>query len=97
MKYDPNNELTEEQMAQLSEESFFEYLDTKAEYLKQFSKPLPGYYIKRYAYTSARVAGRDISDEEHKSLQRMSKEYNEKRNEWVLNKLKDKFGEDGIQ
>jgi len=97
MKYDPKNELTEEQMAQLSEEEFFEYLDTKAEYLKQYSKPLPGYYLKRYAYTAAKVQGREISDEEHEALQDMSKEYNDKRNEWVLNKLKDKFGEDGIQ
>jgi hypothetical protein len=95
MIYDPNNELTEEQMAQLSEDEFFEYLDTKAEYLKQFSKPLPGYYLKRYAYTSAKVEGREISDEEHESLQKMSKEYNSKRNEWVLNKLKEKF-DDGI-
>lgn len=97
MKYDPENELTEEQMTQLSEDEFFEYLDTKAEYLKQFSKPLPGYYLKRYAYTSAKVEGREISDEDHEALQRMSKEYNEKRNEWVLDKLKEKFGEDGIQ
>jgi len=95
MIYDPNNELTEEQMAQLSEDEFFEYLDTKAEYLKQFSKPLPGYYLKRYAYTSAKVEGREISDEEHESLQKMSKEYNSKRNEWVLNKLKETF-DDGI-
>lgn len=95
MIYDPNNELTEEQMAQLSEDEFFEYLDTKAEYLKPFSKPLPGYYLKRYAYTSAKVEGREISDEDHESLQKMSKEYNSKRNEWVLNKLKEKF-DDGI-
>jgi hypothetical protein len=72
-------------------------LDAKAEYLKQFTKPLPGYYLKRYAYTSAEVAGHKITDAEYESLQKMSKEYNEKRNEWVLDKLKDKFGEDGIQ
>ena len=94
MIYDPNNELTEEQMEALSEDAFLEYLDTKAEYLKQFTKPLPGYYLKRYAYTAAKVEGRDISDKEHESLNTMSKEYNAKRNEWVLNKLKEKF-EDG--
>jgi hypothetical protein len=91
MIYDPNNELTEEQMAQLTEDEFFEYLDTKAEYLAQFSKPLPGYYLKRYAYTSAKVEGREISDDEHKSLNKLSIEYNKKRNEWVLDKLKKKF------
>jgi hypothetical protein len=87
MIYDPNKELTDEQLTQLSEDDFLEYLDTKAEYLKQFSKPLPGYYLKRYAYTAAKVEGRDISDKEHNSLNKMSKEYNEKRNEWVLEKL----------
>ena len=81
-------------MTQLSEEEFFEYLDTKAEYLKQFSKPLPGYYLKRYAYTAAKVEGREISDEDHEALNKMSIEYNNKRNEWVLDKLKEKF-EDG--
>ena len=96
MIYDPNNELTEEQMAQLTEDEFFEYLDTKAEYLAQFSKPLPGYYLKRYAYTSAKVEGREISDDEHESLNKLSIEYNKKRNEWVLDKLKKKF-DDGIQ
>jgi len=94
MIYDPNNELTEEQLTQLSEDEFFEYLDTKAEYLKQFSKPLPGYYLKRYAYTAAKVEGREISDEDHEALNKMSIEYNNKRNEWVLDKLKEKF-EDG--
>ena len=91
MIYDPNNELTEEQLTQLSEDEFFEYLDTKAEYLKQFSKPLPGYYLKRYAYTAAKVEGREISDEDHEALNKMSIEYNNKRNEWVLDKLKEKF------
>ncbi len=97
MIYDPNNELTDEQLTTLSEDEFFEYIDSKAEYLKQFSKPLPGYYLKRYAYTSAKVEGREITDDDYENLNKMSKEYNEKRNEWVLNKLKDKFGEDGIQ
>ena len=97
MIYDPNNELTDEQLTTLSEDEFFEYIDSKAEYLKQFSKPLPGYYLKRYAYTSAKVEGREITDDDYENLIKMSKEYNEKRNEWVLNKLKDKFGEDGIQ
>lgn len=96
MKYDPNNELTDEQLTQLSDNELFEYLDGKAEHLKQFSKPLPGYYLKRYAYTSAKVSGRDISDEEHDSLNKMAKEYNEKRNEWVLDKLKsDLEGDNG--
>ena len=35
MKYDPKNELTDEEMASLDENSFFEYLDSKTQYLKK--------------------------------------------------------------
>ena len=49
MKYDPKNELTDEQLKVLSEDAFFEYLDTKAEYLKGQSVPLDQYHVKKYA------------------------------------------------
>jgi len=49
MIYDPNNELTEEEMTQLSEDEFFEYLDTQAEYLKTKTRPLGQYHTKMYA------------------------------------------------
>ena len=34
MKYRPENELTDEQLKGLSEDDFFEYLDSKSAYLK---------------------------------------------------------------
>ena len=34
MKYDPKNELSDEQLKKLSEDDFFAYLDAKAAYLK---------------------------------------------------------------
>ncbi len=49
MKYDPNKELTEEQLKELSENDFFEYLDSKAAYLKQFTQPLGQYHTKQFA------------------------------------------------
>ena len=49
MIYNPNNELTDEQMKQLSEADFFEYLDTKAAHLKQFSTPIGQYHAKQFA------------------------------------------------
>ena len=87
MIYDPNNALTEEQMTQLNEEEFFEYLDTKAEYLKQFSKPLPGHLLKKYAYIDAASRGDKVSDEHHNNLQKMAKQYNEDATKWVVDKL----------
>lgn len=52
MKYDPNRELTQEQLDKLAADdfdAFLNYLDDKAAYLKKFSAPLRGYEYKRYA------------------------------------------------
>ena len=49
--YDPNNELSNEELDKLANKdmnlSTLEYLDAKAEYLKQFTKPLGTYHSKR--------------------------------------------------
>ena len=92
MKYDPENELTEEQMAQLSEEEFFEYLDTKAEYLKGYSRPLPGHLLKKYAYIDAAVRGDKVSDEQHENLQKMAKEYKDE----AVRRIVDKINKNGF-
>ena len=39
-------------MTQLSEDAFFEYLDTKAAYLKTKTRPLGQYHTKMYASLS---------------------------------------------
>ena len=49
MKYNPNEELTDEQLKELSENDFFEYLDSKAAHLKQFTQPLGQYHTKQFA------------------------------------------------
>ena len=43
MKYDPENELTEMELDELGKanfDAFLTYLDEKAAYLKQFTRPL---------------------------------------------------------
>ena len=43
LKYDPENPLTDKQLDEIAAhdfDKFLEYLDSKTEYLKQFSKPL---------------------------------------------------------
>ena len=92
MIYDPNNELTEEQLTQLNEDEFFEYLDTKAEYLKEFSRPLPGHLLKKYAYIDAATRGDRVSDSHHENLKKMATEYNTKATQHIV----DKLNEDGI-
>jgi len=93
MIYDPNNELTEEQLSNLSEDAFFEYIDSKAEYLKQFSRPLPGHLLKKYAYIDAANRGDKVSDSHHDNLKKMANEYSTKATQHIV----DKLNEDGIQ
>ena len=49
MKYNPEQELTDEELKGLSEDEFFEYIDSKAAYLKQFTTPLGQYHTKKFA------------------------------------------------
>lgn len=64
MKYNPENELTEAEISKLGEDDFFEYIDSKAKYLKQFTRPLDTYHAKTFA---ALTNGGDISAEELKT------------------------------
>ena len=93
MKYDPNNELTDEQLEQLSESEFMEYLDTKAEYLKQFTRPLGSYHAKRYAAMSATSLGKSITEEEYQAAKRIGEEGDAENTKRIV----DKLSEDGIQ
>jgi hypothetical protein len=74
MIYDPNNELTEEQMEALSEDAFLEYLDTKAEYLKQFTKPLDTYHIKQFNAADAGSRGVDLTMDDLKRMKKLGKQ-----------------------
>jgi hypothetical protein len=75
MKYNPENELTEEQLKELSEDAFFEYLDTKAEYLKGFTVPLDQYHTKKYASVAA---GGTLSTKQLREAKKIGKQ-----GEWV--------------
>jgi len=87
MMYDPNNPLSNEEIEKLTDYQLFEYLDSKSKYMEQFSAPLSGYKLKRYAYTSAAIDGGKISGEHHKELGKMGKENFNKACEIVKNKL----------
>ena len=90
MKYDPNNELTDEQMNKLSEDDFFEYLDSKAEYLKQFTKPLGEYHTKRYAVITAAAEGRELTDKEFQAAKRIGKEGDGINQQRIIDKMNEK-------
>jgi hypothetical protein len=78
MIYDPKNELTDVELSALNEKEFFEYLDSKAKHLKQFTRPLGSYETKHFA---AWTKGDSLTTEELKKAKEIGKEgdvvYNE--------------------
>ena len=81
MKYSPDNELTDEQITALPEDQFFEYIDSKAAYLKQFTRPLESYHTKRFVGISAAIEGRQLSNEELDAAKKIGKANFQKRME----------------
>jgi hypothetical protein len=88
-KYDPNNPLSEDELDELGKvdfEGFLEYLDSKTEYLKQFTKPLSSYHTKRYASLSLSQQGKEITDEELKKADEIGKKNEQKAIDKITNK-----------
>lgn len=72
--FDPQNELSEDELNKIADANFDEflnYLDQKAEYLKQFTKPLGQYHTKNFASLSK---GRELTDKELKRAKEIGKE-----------------------
>lgn len=89
MKYDPKNELTDKQLDELGKTDFdavLEYLDSQAEYLKQFSKPLSSYHTKNFTSMAVASQGNQITDEEFKRANKIGKKNEQK----VIDKIKNK-------
>jgi hypothetical protein len=63
MIYNPENPLSEEEINKLDDDSLFEYLDSRAEYLKKYSRPLDTYHTKQFL---AATKGGEITKEELK-------------------------------
>lgn len=81
MKYNPNEELTDEQLTELSEDDFFEYIDSKSAHLKQYTRPLESYHTKRFAVVSAAIEGRQITNNELDVAKKIGNENFQKRME----------------
>ncbi len=70
MKYNPTQQLTAEQISKLSDDDFFEYLDSRAEYLKEFSRPLDTYHTKQFL---AATKGGEITESEFKKAKKIGR------------------------
>tara|TARA_Y100000389_G_scaffold163232_1_gene166394 strand:+ start:277 stop:630 length:354 start_codon:yes stop_codon:yes gene_type:complete len=87
--YDPNNPLTEEELDKLGKDDFdgfLEYLDSKSEHLKQFTKPLSSYHTKRFASLTLAQQGKEITDEALQKADKIGKENEQK----AIDKIKNK-------
>lgn len=90
MKYNPNEELTDEQMKELSETEFFEYLDSKAAHLKQFTQPLGQYHAKQFA---SQTKGRELTTDELKRAKELGRVGDDMRAKAIADAAKE-LGED---
>jgi len=92
VEFDPNNELSDEELDRIADENFddfLDYLDQKAAYLKQFTKPLSSYHTKRFAAITAATQGKEITDEELKKAGEIGK----KNEDIAFEKIKERFDE----
>jgi hypothetical protein len=90
MIYDHENPLSEEELDELGKENFdkfLDYLDAKAEHLKQFTKPLSSYHTKRYASLTSAQQGKTITDEELKKANDIGRKNELEAEDKVNNKL----------
>lgn len=70
MKYNPESELPDSELNCLNELDFFDYLDSKTKYLKQFTRPLDTYHAKTFA---ALANGGELSTDELKTAKEIGR------------------------
>jgi hypothetical protein len=77
---------TDEELKQMSDEQLFEYLDNKAAYLKQHTRPLSGYLTKKYASISSAVSNREF---DYDGVTKIAKENESASMAIFMNRVKD--------
>lgn len=90
MKYDSNNPLTEEQINSLNDDELFEYLDSRAQYLKKYSRPLDTYHAKQFL---AATKGGGITMDELKRAKEIGSIGDEAKMENIISAM-EKLGND---
>jgi hypothetical protein len=68
------DELTDKELNGLTDDELFDYLDERANYLKNHSYPLNSQYLKRFAHMDAKNRGTSLTLEEHRNLTKILKE-----------------------
>lgn len=73
---------TDEELKKMSDDELFEYLDAKAEYLKQHTSPLSSYHTKRFASISSAISNTEF---DYDSVKKIAKENEQKGFEKFIN------------
>lgn len=73
---------TDKELEQMTEEELFEYLDAKAEYLKQNTSPLSSYHTKRFASIGSAISNTEF---DYDSVKKIAKENEMKGYEKFIN------------
>ena len=92
MIFDPMKPLSDAELDKLGKDDFdrfLEYLDSKAEYLKQFTKPLGEYHTKRFAAATAASQGRGLTSKELKVAKEIGKEGDVKNQQRIIDKMEE--------
>jgi hypothetical protein len=55
---------TDAELKQMSDDELFDYLDAKAEYMKQHTAPLSNWHVKRYSHIGEAVSKTDKGTDE---------------------------------
>lgn len=82
MKYNPQSPLTEQEINQLDDDVLFDYLDSRAAYLKNFSRPLDTYHTKQFL---AATKGGEVTAEELKRAKEIGKAGDEAKIDEIIN------------
>jgi len=82
MKYDPQSPLSEDEINGLDDDALFAYLDSRAEYLKNYSRPLDTYHTKQFL---AATKGGEVTAEELKMAKEIGKAGDEAKIDEIIN------------
>ena len=65
-------------------------MDSKAEYLKQFTKPLGEYHTKKYATLAAAAQNKQLTQKEFDTAKKIGKEGDKINTQRIIDKMKEK-------
>lgn len=77
---------TDDELKQMSDEELFAYLDAKAAYMKEHTRPLSGYLTKKYASIGSAVSNTEF---DYDKVKEIAKENESASMEIFMNRVKE--------